>query len=84
MSLPSTVVWGMMAVCDVLTAGDPKGCPSPEPSKENMRGLQGISSPVALCAAEATAPFLVCSSGQELREGRGEADGRWWEVVCFN
>lgn len=83
-SFPSTVVWGMMPVCAVPTAGDPRGCPSSEPGKENMRDLQGISSPVAPCAAEATVPFPVCVSGRELREGRGEADGGWWVVVCFN
>lgn len=75
MSFPRPVVWDVMAVCDVPTARDPKGCPSSESGKENMCGLQGISSPAAPCAAEATVPFPVCNSGRELREGRG--GGRW-------
>lgn len=73
-SFPSPAVWGMMPVCDVLTAGDPKRCPSSEPGKENICDLQGISSLVAPCAAEATVPFPVC--GWPRAQG-GERGGRW-------
>lgn len=71
-------VWGVMAVWDA--AGDPRGAPARSLARSRC-GLGGISSP---CAAEAVAPLPVCDSGRELREGRGEADGGWWVVVCFN
>lgn len=78
MGFPSTAVWGVMAVWDA--AGDPRGAPARSLSRSRC-GLGGISSPRA---AEAVAPLPVCDSGRELREGRGEADGGWWVVVCFN